>query len=67
MNFTFEAGRAQVPEVREHLLAAIVELASRADWDGLEMDWQRHAFHLPADFAYTLRYGPRPPGAAKRP
>ena len=31
------------------------------------MDWQRHAFHLPADFAYTLRYGPRPPGAAKRP
>eukprot|EP01051_Picozoa_sp_SAG22_P000307 SAG22_NODE_7_length_40155_cov_25.241356_20_plen_176_part_00 len=49
--------RAQaVPEVREHLLAAIVELAERADWDGLELDWQRHAFHLPQDTAYTLRY-----------
>ena len=38
-----------VPEVREHIYDAVVELCERADWDGLEMDWQRHAFHLPSD------------------
>ena len=38
-----------VPEVREHIYEAVVELCERADWDGLEMDWQRHAFHLPSD------------------
>ena len=37
-----------VPEVREHIYEAVVELCERADWDGLEMDWQRHAFHLPS-------------------
>ncbi len=37
-----------VPEVREHRFAFIKELCTRYDWDGVELDWQRHAFHLPA-------------------
>ena len=45
-----------VPEVREHRLAHIEELCGRYDWDGVELDWQRHAFHLPRDEAYRLRY-----------
>jgi hypothetical protein len=45
-----------VPEVREHRFAHIQELCSRYDWDGVELDWQRHAFHLPDDFGYRLRY-----------
>lgn len=45
-----------IPEVRQHLFEAIVELCARADWDGVELDWQRHAFHLPEDEAYRLRY-----------
>ena len=44
-----------VPEVREHIYEAVVELCERADWDGLEMDWQRHAFHLPSDPPPTLQ------------
>ena len=45
-----------VPEVREHRLAHVRELCTKYDWDGVELDWQRHAFHLPDDEAYRLRY-----------
>ena len=45
-----------VPQVREHKLALIAETCRRYDWDGLEMDWQRHPFHLPQEHAYRLRY-----------
>lgn len=44
------------PEVREHRYAHIREICERYDWDGVELDWQRHAFHLPQDEAYRLRY-----------
>jgi plasmid stability protein len=45
-----------VPEVREHRFAHIKEICERYDWDGVELDWQRHAFHLPQDDAYRIRY-----------
>ena len=45
-----------VPEVRQHILQLVTEACRQADWDGVELDWQRHAFHLPADDAYRLRY-----------
>ena len=45
-----------VPEVREHRYTHIEEIVTRYDWDGVELDWQRHAFHLPEDEAYRLRY-----------
>jgi hypothetical protein len=45
-----------VPEVRQHRLDHIRETCERYDWDGVELDWQRHAFHLPQDEAYRLRY-----------
>ena len=45
-----------VPEVRQHRLQYITEALELADWDGVELDWQRHGFHLPADDAYRLRY-----------
>ena len=45
-----------IPEVREHRLRHVTEVCRLADWDGIELDWQRHAFHLPADDAYRLRY-----------
>ena len=45
-----------VPEVREHRFQYIREALALADWDGVELDWQRHAFHLPADDAWRLRY-----------
>ncbi len=45
-----------IPEVRDHKLLQITEACGQADWDGLELDWQRHGFHLPADYAYRLRY-----------
>ena len=37
-------------------LALIAETCRRYDWDGLEIDWQRHPFHLPQEHAYRLRY-----------
>ena len=46
----------EIPEVREYRLAHIREVCTRYDWDGVEVDWQRHAFHLPKDYAYRLRY-----------
>lgn len=45
-----------VPEVKEHRLAHIREVCTNYDWDGIELDWQRHAFHLPDEQAYRLRY-----------
>ena len=45
-----------VPEVREHRFAHVEEVCSLYDWDGVELDWQRHAFHLPQDDAYRLSY-----------
>ncbi len=45
-----------VPEVREHRFTHVREVCERYDWDGVELDWQRHAFHLPEDEAYRLRY-----------
>ena len=45
-----------VPEVREYILLRIEEACALADWDGVEIDWQRHAFHLPEFDAYRLRY-----------
>jgi hypothetical protein len=45
-----------VPEVREHVLQWVTEACRQAEWDGVELDWQRHAFHLPAADAYRLRY-----------
>ncbi|MBT3344121.1 MAG: hypothetical protein HN712_01190 [Gemmatimonadetes bacterium] len=45
-----------VPEVREHRFTHLREACERYDWDGVELDWQRHAFHLPEDDAYRLRY-----------
>ena len=45
-----------VPEIRAHRYAHIEEVCSRYDWDGVELDWQRHAFHFDEDEAYWLRY-----------
>ncbi len=45
-----------IPEVREYALQRIIEACALADWDGVEIDWQRHAFHLPEYDAYRLRY-----------
>ena len=44
------------PELRRHKLALLEETCRAYDWDGLEMDWQRHPFHLPQDCAYRMRY-----------
>ncbi len=45
-----------IPEVRELKLQMITEACRLADWDGVELDWQRHAFHLPDNHEYRLRY-----------
>ncbi len=45
-----------IPEVREHRLQHIKEVCGLAEWDGIELDWQRHAFHLPMGYGYRLRY-----------
>ncbi|MFH1567053.1 MAG: hypothetical protein ABIL09_03570 [Gemmatimonadota bacterium] len=45
-----------VPEVRRHRLQHLREVCQRYDWDGVELDWQRHPFHLPDDEAWRLRY-----------
>jgi len=45
-----------IPEVREHKLQLIEEACRIAQWDGVELDWQRHAFHLPRNNEYRLRY-----------
>jgi hypothetical protein len=46
-----------VPEVRANRIAHVREMIEEADdADGIELDWQRHAFHLPTDLAHRLRY-----------
>ena len=45
-----------VPEVREHRYRHIEEVCRLYDWDGVELDWQRHAFYLPDDYGYRMRY-----------
>lgn len=45
-----------VPEVREHRHEHVKELCERWDWDGVELDYQRHGYHLPKDYGYKLRY-----------
>jgi len=45
-----------IPELREHRLQHITEVCKLANWDGVELDWQRHAFHLPSEDAYRLSY-----------
>jgi hypothetical protein len=42
--------------VREHKLSYIREACAQADWDGVEIDWQRHPHHLPQFDSYRLRY-----------
>jgi hypothetical protein len=34
------------PEVRQHSMALVHELAERYDFDGLELDWMRFGFHF---------------------
>ncbi len=46
----------EVPEVRRHRFEHVEEVVRRWDWDGIELDWQRHGFHLPDDHGYRLRY-----------
>ena len=45
-----------IPEVRDHKLSYIKEACQQADWDGVELDWQRHPFHFPENHGYRLRY-----------
>jgi hypothetical protein len=45
-----------VPEVREHRYQHVKELCERWDWDGVELDWQRHGYHFHRDYGYKLRY-----------
>ena len=45
-----------VPEVRRHRFEHVRELCERWDWDGVELDWQRHGYHLHKDYGYKLRY-----------
>ena len=45
-----------IPEVREHRFQFIREAIEQADWDGVELDWQRHGFHLPAKHGARLSY-----------
>jgi hypothetical protein len=42
--------------VREHRLEMIREVAENYDFDGIELDWQRHAHHLPVEHAFRRRY-----------
>ena len=45
-----------VPQIRQRRFDHVEEVCRIYDWDGVELDWQRHAFHLPEDEAYRLRY-----------
>ena len=45
-----------IPEVRELRMRLISEALRQAEWDGVELDWQRHGFHLPAEDGYRLSY-----------
>ncbi len=45
-----------IPEIRERRFNHVEEIARRYDWDGVELDWQRHGFHFPDHEGYRLRY-----------
>ncbi len=45
-----------IPQVRERRLKLISEALRQSDWDGVELDWQRHGFHLPTHDGYRLSY-----------
>jgi peptidoglycan/xylan/chitin deacetylase (PgdA/CDA1 family) len=45
-----------IAEVRQRRFDSIVETCNLYDWDGVELDWQRHAFHFDEDYAYRFRY-----------
>ena len=45
-----------IPQVRENRFQHLREVCQNYPWDGVELDWQRHPFHFPADYAYRLRY-----------
>ncbi|MBM3934252.1 MAG: hypothetical protein FJ319_08125, partial [SAR202 cluster bacterium] len=55
-NWATTSWNMPIPEVREHRLQHVKEACMLADWDGVELDWQRHAFHLPNNDEYRLRY-----------
>ena len=55
-NWATASWNLAIPEVREHILKLITEACHLAKWDGVELDWQRHAVHLPANNQYRLRY-----------
>ena len=55
-DWTSTSWNLAVPEVRDHILKLVGEACQQADWDGVELDWQRHAFHLPDDHGHRLRY-----------
>ena len=42
--------------VREHRLEMIREVAEKYEFQGIELDWQRHAHHLPVAHAFRRRY-----------
>ncbi len=46
----------ETPEIRQHRYDHIKEICSLYDWDGVELDWQRHAFHFPDEYGYRMRY-----------
>ena len=35
-----------IPEIRQRRFRHVEEVCLRYDWDGVELDWQRHAFHF---------------------
>jgi len=43
-------------QVRRHKLDHVKEVCELYDWDGIELDWQRHPFHFPQGYGYRLRY-----------
>ena len=43
-------------KVRKHKMDHVKEVCELYDWDGIELDWQRHPFHFPKDNGYRLRY-----------
>ena len=45
-----------IAAVRQHRFDSIKEICELYDWDGVELDWQRHAFHFDEDYGYRFRY-----------
>jgi hypothetical protein len=45
-----------IAAVRQHRFDSIKEICELYNWDGVELDWQRHAFHFDEDYGYRFRY-----------